>query len=367
MKKIKILSIVLVVILITVLISTSGHDAAKYKIGMMLSLSGKSASFGERVRNGIEIALADLKNNNITPIIEDDKGEAAIAVNAANKLINVDGVKIIIGTIKSDAMLAVAPITEKNQIVLFSPTAGASKISDAGDFVFRNIENPSAHGNTDSAFFKDKNINNVAVFIANASNAKGYGDAFIYSFEKIGKVVASTTYNQDESDYRTTIAKVLSNNPQGIYIGVATGKDAGLLVKQLREQGFSGVILTSTAADSKEFFDVAGSNSENTYVSTSYFNPLVEPTLTYNNKYKSAYGVDGDSFSANAYDAVMILSKAIDACGGDRDTKCIRDFLYSTKDFPGVSGTTTFDKNGDVMKPVTIKVAHDNAFEILSK
>ncbi len=353
MKKLKYIvgGLIIVVILLALFTKSSSPT-----IGVVIPLSGKSASFGERVQRGVELAAAE---TGITPIFEDDKGEAPTVVTIVNKLITIDKVKVIIGTVKSDAMLAVAPITEKNKIILFSPTAGAAQISQVGDFVFRNIETPTIHGAQDAEFFKNHNIKTVAVFTANASNAQGYGNAFMENF----RVIASTTYNQDDTDFRTIITKSLSLKPEGIFIGVATAKDAGLLVKQIHELGFKGLIMTSVAADAKEFFDTAGAYAENTYVSTSFFDPTIEPSLSYNNKYKAKYGVDSDAFSANAYDATILLSLALKNC--KTNTECIRDYLYNTQDYLGVSGLTTFDKNGDVIKPVAIKVAKGGKFELV--
>ncbi len=330
----------------------------------MLPLTGKSASIGEHVKNGVELAVQDIQKSggSLHPIFEDDKGEAPTAVSVANKLITTDDVHMIIGPVKSDALLAVAPITEKNKTILFSPTAGASTISQAGDFIFRNIELPSAHGEADVAFFKNNHTHKIALFIANASNAMGYGNAVLKSSTNILSITATTTYNQDDTDFRTSITKVLSTKPEGIYLAVATAKDAGILVTQIRELEFKGLILMSVAADAKEFFDTAGVNTENTYVSSPYFDPSVEPSRTYNEEYSKKYNTDSDAFAANAYDATMLVYNATKKCKSDSNTECIRDYLYNTKNYPGVSGPTTFDSNGDVIKPVEIKIAQGGHF-----
>lgn len=370
MKTSKYIRIILGIIIIVLLVAF-GINASKkapehsYRIGVMVPLTGVSASFGERVKNGVSLAVRDIataERTTITPLFEDDRGEAATAVTVANKLIHADGVKVIIGTVKSDAMLAVAPVTEKEEVILFSPTAGAAGITQAGDFVFRNIETPAVHGSAGTDFFASKGIQSTAVFIANASNAQGYGNAFISSFGTSGHITSTSTYNQADSDYRTLVAKALANKPQGIYLAVATAKDAGLLVRQIRDLGFTGTILASVAADAKEFFDSAGASAEGTYVSTSFFDPSTEPARSYDERFNTAYGVSSDAFAANAYDATMLLYQAMKSCGGDQQSACVRDYLYRVRDYQGVSGRTTFDRNGDVVKPVAIKIAHDSKF-----
>ncbi|MDB5259262.1 MAG: amino acid/amide transporter substrate-binding protein family [Candidatus Taylorbacteria bacterium] len=333
------------------------HPPKQIRLGLMVPLSGNSASVGERIRNGAQIAVADLERNgqHISLIIEDDKGDSPTAVSVANKLISSDRVRIIIGTAKSDPMLAIAPITEKNKIILISPTAGADAISSAGDYVFRTIELADGHGKAAAEFFSLKNIRTAGMFVANASNAQSYGNAFVRHFSETGTLTATSTYNPADADFRTIISKIISTHPQAMYLGVATAKDAGLIVKQSRELGYAGPIVASVAAFAPEFITTAGSAAEGAYVNAPSFDASVSPALEFNQKYRTRFGADSDGFAANSYDAIMLAARAIHSCGGDSNTDCIRDTLYQTKDYRGVSGTMTFDRNGDVAKPVAIK------------
>lgn len=363
-----ILSAIAIVILASIFI-LKANKAPQYKVGIMLPLSGPSASIGERAKNGIELAISDVKQEGFTisPIFNDDKGDSTTAVNILNKLINIDSIKVIIGTLKSDPLLAISPIAEKNQVVILSPTAGASSISQAGDFIFRNIETPDIHGVEDSKFFKSRDIDKVAVIMANASNAQSYGNAFVNHFKELGIITDIVSYNQDETDFRTILLKISGKDPQGIFIGVATAKDAGIIVKQAREIGYKGTILMSVAADAKEFFEIAGKYADNSYVSVPYFNPEIEPAKSFNIAYKQRYGTTADAFAANSYDATMLVFKAIKKCGNSTDSRCIKDYLYSVKNYEGVGGLTSFDQNGDVVKPVGFKVALNGQFVSVEK
>lgn len=321
-----------------------------YTIGVMVPLTGASASIGENVRDGAELAAKDIAahGGSVRLLIEDDKGDSPTAVSIAHKFIDTEHVHAILGPVKSDPLLAIAPITEKDKVVVLSPTAGAAAITSAGDFVFRNIETPTIHGRYDADFLTAHGAKTAAVLTANASNAQSYSTAFAASYEGAGTIVMASSYDQNATDFRATLAKALAVKPQGIYVGVATAKDAGLIVKQARELGYSGLIMLSIAADTKGFLDIAGASAEGAYVSASYFDPSKDPAIT-------------SSFEANAYDATMLLYAAMQQCGGDSKTECIRDYLYATKEYPGLGGSTTFDGNGDVVKPVMIKIVRNGA------
>ena len=348
----------------------SHQTKGQVTVGVLVPLTGPSAGIGERVKRGIEAGLQEVKDTHgypFTVVIEDDKGDAPTAVSAAQKIITTDGVHVIIGTVKSDAMLAVAPITEQDHAILLSPTAGADKISQAGDYVFRLIELANAHGDAATAYLNGKGVTRAALFVAQASNAQSYGAAFEKSFAQEGGTITSKTpYDQTSTDFRTDIAKALKEKPDAVYLGGATAKDAGRMVRPIREAGFTGLVMESVAADAKEFFDTAGPAGEGTVITASFFDASSTAGATFNRYYRAIAGVDGDGFAANGYDAVVLISKALEKCHGDTDTACIRDFLYATKDYQGAGGMFSFDANGDVTKPVAIKVAHDNAFVLQS-
>jgi branched-chain amino acid transport system substrate-binding protein len=338
-------------------------------IGALLPLTGNSASIGERVKQGVDLALEEVNRsgNKLRVVYEDDKGETASAITAARKLIHQDHARILIGPLKSDPLLAVAPITEQDKVILFSPTAGAAKISEAGDYVFRNIENPDVHGNGAATFLKEQHTRNVAIFASQASNAQSYASTFKAAWTKMGYISYESNYATDATDFRAEITKAIITTPDAIYIGVGTAKDAGLLIKQLREQGFVGLIVASVAADAKELVDTAGQAAEGVYIVSVAFNPLEGPAKAYNELYRQKYGKDSEGLAANGYDAVMILAQAAVTCQKSTivSTDCVRDFIYNTKNYPGVAGNTTFDKNGDVLKPVLLKqVQHGTLISI---
>ena len=78
--------------------------------------------------------------------MEDSKCSAQDAITAYNKLTDVDGVKIILGTSCSGAMLGAAPLAEADGVILFSGLATSPDIANAGDYIFRTSMNDSQLG-----------------------------------------------------------------------------------------------------------------------------------------------------------------------------------------------------------------------------
>ncbi len=336
------------------------------KIGALLSLTGKTASYGQDARQAIDMAVEEVnqeKNFKIEIVVEDTQSDTTGSVTSAKKLIEIDGVNIIIGPIRSGSVLAVAPISEKNKIILFIPIASSVDITHAGDYVFRNRETSGFNGEKMAEFLINKDIKKVATLTAQAANSKSYADAFEEEFKKGGgEIVSTIEYEPSSVDFKTDIIKSLDKNPEAFYLSATAGTDAGILVKQIRELGFEGLISGSTTFESTEFLNGAGEASEGALFTSPAFNIEDTNIAGYRDKYKRLYGKESSAFAANAYDAVKILANAIEFCGGDEDTDCIKNYLYNLKDYPGIGGNTTFDENGDVIKPIQFKIVKNGQF-----
>lgn len=337
------------------------------KIGAVFSMTGNMASFGEAINNGMNLAIEELNIKNgkykFVAVVEDTQGDAKLAVSAAEKLMNIDQVKIILGPIRSNEVLSVAPITEAKKVIIFTPIASAEDITQAGDFVFRNRETSGLHGQKMAEFLVEKGINKVAVLMAKSANSLSYGKAFKDKFISLGnEVVYSAEYDEKSKDFRTDILKAKNSKAEAFYLAVAGGFDSGNIVKQIRELGFSGLISGSTGIASQEFLDGAGVASENVIFSTVVLDENNSEVNDFKTAYKNKYGKESNLYAANAYDAINILALAVNSCQGDKNTECLRDYLYKLKDYPGIGGKTTFDSNGDVTKPITFETVKNGQF-----
>ena len=112
-------------------------------VGVLVPLTGAAASYGENARKGAELALKEFSarhiNLHIDLRIEDFRGEAAVGNSAATKLIDLDHVVAIMGDVTSGVTLAVAPQANEQHIPLVSPGASSPNITDAGEYVFRDL------------------------------------------------------------------------------------------------------------------------------------------------------------------------------------------------------------------------------------
>jgi len=294
-------------------------------------------------------------NRQVQAIYEDSKCDPQTGVSAVQKLINIDHVRFIIGDVCSPVVVPVAPIAEANKVVVLAQ-GSSPDITNLGDYIFRNWPSDAYQGKVVADYvFGDLGLKKAALLVENQAYATGLADAFSSNFTHDGGQVTETEYYKTgDKDYRTQLSKIKAQKPDAIYIAVST--DFGLIAKQIRELKIDAQIIGADGLGSQQSLSDAQGSLEGAYYGFPAFDEKSQIVIDFQNKYQAMFGTTSPfvNVSAHGYDAVNIMAIALRSCLPDLDTGCVKDKLYSIKDFPGVSGNTTFDKNGDVQKPYSI-------------
>ncbi len=317
------------------------YGQSTINVGIMLPLSGDAAPYGIGARKGAELAYEELglKERGVNLVFEDSQCDGKSAVNAINKLINVEKVVAIVGELCSSATLAVAPIAEKNQVVLISPASTSPKITDSGDYIFRTVPTDARQGVFAANLLKKEKVKRLAILFPNEDYGKGFSGILSDTFEKIGgEVVASESFERGSTDLRTQLTKIKSRRPDALFL-ISNSPDAAIAaLRQIRELRLRVRLFGSEGLKSKE---IASANGANGLIITS-----VSPgTKKFNDAHKKFFGEEAGPFSAQAYDAIASINQAIEKRA--RTGEAIKNALYDMS-FKGASGAIKFDKNGDV-------------------
>jgi branched-chain amino acid transport system substrate-binding protein len=354
-------------ILFTIVIALAAFPGCSKKgpesidIGIVLSLTGDGADYGKRSLNGVVWAIEKINANNgingkpIKLHIEDTKSSPKDAVSAINKLITIDRVRIIVGDIISGTTLAMAQIAERNSVLLLAPGASNPAMTKAGDFIFRNWTSDEFDGKAMANYAYQKGISSAAMVVQNAEYPVGLADAFQKEFERLdGRIVIREEFETGQKDLRVQLSKVVRRGATVVYVA-AYSEGTGYVLKQSYELGFLPVWLSSLTVDTPVCRDIAGPLRNGVVFSTPAFNPDDTSTVVaqFVRGFKERFNDVPEVSSGHGYDAIMLLSAVMQKVGVE--PTAIRDELYQTKDFHGVTGLTSFDKNGDVKKNIFIK------------
>ncbi len=319
-------------------------------LGFVDALTGDAATYGAEAKNAISLAVDEINSQGgidgapLKVIYEDGKCSGKDAATAAEKLINVDHVKAIVGWSCSSEVLGAAPITEKAKVILLDGYASNPDITNAGDYVFRTSYSDTVSGEVLANAMRK--FSRVAALVENTPYAQGVVKVFK---QKFGKPLASEeTYLQESRDQRTQITKLLGGNPEAVLVAPQTAITGGIDVKQLRELGFQGPIYSDIVIGGPEFFEQAGSASEGVLFQA---DPEAVQSAERDRvfaAYRERYDKEpGYAYAlASNWDAMMILAEGLRKVGYDADR--LKDYLYSVKAHDGLLGRIGFDENGDV-------------------
>jgi branched-chain amino acid transport system substrate-binding protein len=367
--------IAIVVVLAVILLSVWQKKAKQnvMRIGVIAPLSGPSAKYGEDIRHGYDIAVEEvnaqggIKGKKIVLVYEDSEGKPEKAVASAQKLIQGDRVIAILGDLWSSPTLAIAPICEKHKVPLLSSGASSPKITNAGDYVFRNEVSDEYGARRTAQLFFGLGFHSIAIIYVNNDFGRGFDNVVTETYKELGgKVVISESFDQDATDVRTQLIKIKQSSPQAILI--VAYKESINIMRQMKEIGLRAQILGPALMEDPDIINKVGDVAEGaiyTYYGT--FDPESQDKNIqgFVEKFRQKYGVNPEYYAPIGYDAVKILALAIECAGLEPDK--IRDALYQVENFPGLSGTTSFDRNGDVVKPVILKQIKDGKFMRFAK
>lgn len=337
-------------------------------IGVIASVTGSGAPYGRNSLQGIQLAVEEINNsggingNQVKILLQDDSTEARQAVSAFEKLISIYNVKLVIGPASSSGVMACAPIANEKQIVILSPGAASPNISEAGDFIFRNRASGTQEALETARFVLFK-LNRKTSAILRIQTDYGVGFEKIFQNEFVrggGRILGSEVFQQGATDMRAQILRLKRLNPQTIYLVGVPGEVSRALI-QMKELSFTPIILTNNM-ESPELIKNAGDAAEGIYFAIPKYNTKSKDSrfLNFAKSYREHFNSDPDMFAADGYDAVFLVKRAIETHG--KLGSQIRDGLYAIKNFPGVYGAISIDRNGDVIKPLVIRTVQKGKF-----
>ena len=341
--------------LLVIAACTSEPDT--YRIGVMESLTGAGETYGTVAHQSKQMALDEINaaggidGRMLEFVVEDSKCNAADAITAYNKLTNVDGVKIILGTSCSGAMLGVAPLAEADGVVLFSGLASNPDIAHAGDYIFRTqISDIEVGINTGNTLWAD-GIRRLATITEETDYAEGVRRTSVEQFEKNGgQVVAAERFASDVTDFRTQLTKIFAANPDALHIAPQSEFAAGAIIKQARELGYEGPIYGETISVGTTSQDIAGDAATGMKAITAAPDPTNAKSQEVLANFRERYQyITLPWHLGSAYDDVYIAAECLKQTGDDQDADGFRDCLYDITWSGAIGDNYSFDENGEVV------------------
>ncbi len=368
----------LLLALLSILLSgcaSQGQNAGSDKLYIAVTgaLTGPSAQDGTDIKRGAELAAdyvnagGGINGKKIELVFEDDRSDPKEAANVANKLVNDSRILAVIGHYNSSCTLAGAPIYNKAGLLEVTAGSTSPKVSEAGPYTFRVIVTDAFQGDFVARWMvKDEGLKNVVIMFENDDYGAGLKDVIAKKVVEYGGQVlgVESFYLGETKDFTPYITKLRALNPDALFIAGLYNEGA-LIAKQAAEVGWTPQIFGVDGLYSAPYIELGGKAVEGTRVvgffHTGSTDPMVQKFVKdFQAKYKQLPG----TYAAYGHDAMLILAEAIKQNGPDR--KKMMEYLTTLKGFTGVTGTTSFDENGDTIKDPLKIMVKDGQFTIVN-
>ena len=331
-------------------------------IGVILPLSGELGFVGSQMQKGIQLAVSEYEENEISVVFEDDQSfDSVVVIKALNKLINIDKVSVIfnasVNTVKSlDSVLKESGVPG---MVLWDSN---DTINDLKSTIYGFGYSTEKTGEKMAKYaYEELGVRNVTVVTAQDEWSEIISQAFINKFQDSGGVVAiQKRVSADENDFRTILLMAKEKRSDAVYYPLFP-EPTVKLTKQARELGFETLLTGDGLVD-------ISTDTEGVY-STQTWTDNTEFEKKYKNFFDETTDPVGLSFSGLGYDAVHFVMSAVKQVrdkGKPLTPENIKSNLNNTRT-NGITGLNSFDKNNTSNKVQSITIVRNGRLELIER
>ncbi len=357
------LSVLLIASFMLAACSSAPSGPVVIKIASQSPLSGGQSSIGVDIKNGAELALAQLGG----PLKEmgydvqlapyDDQANPDTGVAYAKQIVADPSVLCVVGHYNSGVQIPSSEVYHSSKLANVSPANTNPKVTDRGYAeVSRIVGRDDMQGAVGAQFAQSKGITSVYIMHDKTAYGQGIAEFFKREAETLGIKVLGFEGTEEKANFDALITPVLSANPEMVYFG-GMFDQISVFIKQARQKGYTGMFMSDDGFDSPEAASIAGKTlieGSGTYYSTVAGPAKLYPgTAKFQEDFKAKYNSDPKPFAAQGYDSMGICLKAIEEAIKANDNKLptreqVSTAVRALKDYPGITGTINFNSKGDL-------------------
>ncbi len=331
-------------------------------IGVAGPMSGDMANVGRSMREAVELQIEEwnekggIMGRRIQLLVEDDHNDPTEAVNAAKRLVR-GGVWGVIGHLTSAGSLPASGIYHAAGVPQITPSSTDPRLTEQGfRNLFRVCGRDDQQGRVAAEFVLDALHPRRVVVLHDQTP---YGRALAETFrrrmtsQERGLKVSTLTVSPGGKDLALVVEAIKAKEPDLVYFG-GIFREAGLLVRQLREQGVKATLVSGDGVIGTEFVSLAGEAAATGTYLTFAPNPMLLPSADAAIKrFQNRYGAIGP-YTLYAYDAAGALFSAMTSAKPKSPSKSQLLRVASTlhrMTYMGALGQLRWDRKGDLVSP----------------
>jgi branched-chain amino acid transport system substrate-binding protein len=315
-------------------------------------MTGGESAFGRQMKNGADQAVADLNasggvlGKKLALDVEDDACDPKQARSVAEKIASAK-IPFVAGHYCSSSSIPASEAYADGNVLQITPASTnplftERKLWNVARVCGRDDQQGSVAGEYIAKNFKGKNI---AILDDKTTYGKGLADETKKALNKAGiteKMYES--YNKGDKDFNAIVSRLKRDNIDLVYVG-GYHQEAGLILRQMRDQGLKTVLMAGDALADKEFASITGPAGEGTLF-TFGPDPRKKPTAKAIVEKFRARNIDPEGYTLYTYAAIQVWSDAAKKAG-TTDPKKVMDTIKAGS-WDTVIGTLQFDAKGDI-------------------
>jgi branched-chain amino acid transport system substrate-binding protein len=354
----------------------SKQDAKTFRVGVITSLTGATAAFGQAHKNGYTVAVNELNARGgilgkpIELVYYDDQGKPDQAVQGVAKLVDRDHVPIILGAYSSENTRAIVPAVTQKHVPLLMPTATADNVMASGSpWAFRICAGSNAYASATIDFLKNNGAPRTIAIVYENTN---FGQANARSMHDVATtagmtIVAEEAYQASSPDYKALLQRVQAKEPEVVYFASYL-LDATTLMRQAEQVGLNPKYVTSagTGFAAAEFPTEKGAGKYAEYTfSVSQWLPSAkwEGSKQFDDAYFKLSSTHPAYHGMQAYAALMVAADAIKNAGSEDHQKIADAIRAEHLNTP--FGPISFDAKGQNPHPVLVTQIQGGQYKVV--
>ncbi|HSD92110.1 MAG TPA: branched-chain amino acid ABC transporter substrate-binding protein [Methyloceanibacter sp.] len=346
-----------------------GEESNTTPIAVAGPITGQYASFGTQMKNGAEMAIADINEAGgvlgkaLDLKIGDDACDPKQAVAVANHL-SASGVALVAGHYCSGSSIPASKVYAESDVVQISPASTNPALTDdrAGPNVYRVCGRDDQQGGVAGKYlaehFADKNI---AIIHDKTAYGKGLADETKKALNAAGRQEALyEAITAGEKDYSALVSKLKQANIDVLFLG-GYHTEAGLIVRQMRDQGMTTALMGGDALVTQEYWSITGPAGEGTLMTFSP-DPRKNPAAAEVVKRFNDKGIEPEGYVLYTYAAIQAWKQAVEKAGSIAAADVVK--ALNDTEFDTVIGKFRFNEKGDPnLPPYAVYRWSDGSYE----
>jgi len=371
MRKSVFIAMVVILALLTVNVFAAGQRAASgntVKLAVAFPMTGDLAEYGQSFRVAAEIMVekynraGGVLGRQVELVFYDDRNQPDEAASIAQRIVSDRSIIGVLGHFASGVSMAASPTYQESRVIQISNTASHPDYSKTGDYIFRNNTVISAEFQAIVNVLNELNLTRVGIVSIRTdwgTTAGNIASQLINAHPRLS-LVAHEEVLETSDDHRPVIARLRAAGAQAVVM-VGMYPLYGPLSRQYKEVDPSIQLIGVSNAYTQQIIQIGGSAVEGLIAPVSFFAGHPDPaTREFVTEFTRRFGMEPSALAAQAYDSIGIFLEAIKQAGS-LDRAAVRNAVNNIV-YPGITGRTTFDAQGDADKVFQMVIIRDGRF-----